>query len=109
MDTQEDRNANTATDTYYDIGASVRSTTPGSPPMQFFDRSDRRFLYGIELRHFGLMPHRYAQDEIDLRADETDALETETNDRIALALINGKKNTGDKRYMDEADELMGET
>lgn len=38
---------------------------------RFCDTSDKRFMGGMELRHFGLVPHSgFEQDQIDLRADE---------------------------------------
>ncbi|KAI9321062.1 hypothetical protein BX666DRAFT_1267863 [Dichotomocladium elegans] len=45
---------------------------------RFCDPFDRRFMSGIELRHFGLQSHENAEDEINLRDDEMDAIEKET-------------------------------
>ncbi|CDH48515.1 predicted protein [Lichtheimia corymbifera JMRC:FSU:9682] len=74
---------------------------------RFCDTSDKRFMGGMELRHFGLVPHSgFEQDQIDLRADEDTNEEKMLNDNICEGLINAMINSGDDEQMRIAKTLQ---
>ncbi|CDS03539.1 hypothetical protein LRAMOSA00941 [Lichtheimia ramosa] len=74
---------------------------------RFCDTSDKRFMGGMELRHFGLVPHSgFEQDQIDLRADEDTNEEKMLNDNICEGLINAMINSGDDEQIRIAKTLQ---
>ncbi|KAI7878919.1 hypothetical protein K492DRAFT_238248 [Lichtheimia hyalospora FSU 10163] len=74
---------------------------------RFCDTSDKRFMGGMELRHFGLVPHSgFEHDQIDLRAEEDTNDEKMLNDNICEGLINAMINSGDDNQIQAANTIQ---